>query len=122
MKVDVKVDININAQGIKDAVSSTQLWRFAAVEWHRLYRPYVPFQTGVLYNEVVITPDKYGATIEHTMPYAHYIYNGVSKSGSPLHFRRTMSFMASREWDKAAIPTKLPILIQAIENYIGKSL
>lgn len=106
MKVDVEVNINIPKHLAK--ARDPAFWTFAATEWHRLYMPYVPMRTGMLMSQVVITPGQ----IEHTVPYAHYIYD------NNLRFRRDLHPLASREWDKAAEPTQKPKLIRAMQAYV----
>ena len=45
---------------------------YAALEYHNLYKKYVPYKEGILQNTVNITPWQ----IIHTQPYAHYQYMG----------------------------------------------
>lgn len=82
------------------------LWLYAAQQWHRLYAPYVPRDTGRLYNEVRISPGQ----IEHTAPYAAYVYGGG--------FSADAGGAASRAWDRAAEPTQKPKLIAAMQAYV----
>lgn len=134
--------INIDVKGHTDAVKGSAFWTFAASEWHRLYRPYVPFKEGVLYNQVNITGGNGEGVIEHTAPYAHYAYEGITygpnvpitqggvvvgfyspkapkrPTGGMLHY----SGMGSRHWDEAAKPTQLPSLIASLQAYIDKKL
>ena len=101
---EVNIDIPKHLREIQD----DKFWTFAAVEWHRLYSPYVPMATGMLMSQVVITPGQ----IEHTVPYAHHIYDGS------FRFRKDLHPLASREWDQAAIPTQGSKLIQAMQGYV----
>lgn len=107
MKVEVS-EVNINIEGHLREVRSDPFWTFAAQQWHRLYQPYVPMRTGTLAQQVVITPGQ----IEHTVPYAHYIYDGK------FRFRKDLHPLASREWDKAAEPTQKPKLIREMQKYV----
>lgn len=103
--VEAKIDVEQNIQKVQDPA----FWTYAASEWHRLYGPYVPMQTGNLKNTVVIRPGE----IEHTVPYARYQYEG--------HFKhnRDLNPKASRKWDKAAAPTQKPKLISTMQGYIN---
>jgi hypothetical protein len=132
-------EVHIDIEGKLRKVRSDPFWTFAASEWHRLYKGYVPKRTGVLSEQVVITPGQ----IEHTAPYAHYQYVGevygpnypvyengvivgwVSPRGRPKHptgrslkYKRDLNPLASREWDKAAEPTQKPKLVRAMQRYI----
>jgi hypothetical protein len=101
---EVKVDLPHRLQQVQDP----RFWTFAAQQWHRLYQPYVPMRTGTLAQQVTITPGQ----IEHTAPYAHYIYDGH------FHFRRDLHPLASREWDRAAEPTQKPKLVREMQKYV----
>jgi hypothetical protein len=132
---EIKIDIPKHLREVADPA----FWTFAATEWHRLYMPYVPMRTGMLMSQVVITPGQ----IEHTAPYAHYLYKGEvygpnypitedgvavgwrSPAGLPKHptgrrlsFRHDLHPLASREWDQAARPTQEPKLVNAMQAYV----
>ena len=141
MKIAVSVgDIKINVHGITDKVlNDTGFWKYAATEWHRLYKDYVPMKNGILYNRVTITPKQ----IEHTAPYAHYQYEGRAygpnypntegkravgffsqpnqtkkPTGKALNYIKDQHPKACAHWDKAAAPTQTPKLVQAMQLYI----
>lgn len=111
MKITLSVaDVNVDVNGIASrAETDRDFWTFAASEWHRLYEPYVPMQTGTLKDTVDIRPKE----IEHTVPYARYQYNG-----SNFNFRRDKHPKASAFWDLAAAPTQLPKLASSLQAYI----
>lgn len=109
ISVDVKVDINVPK--IMAIIDGDKFWTFAASEWHRLYSPFVPMQTGNLMKDVTVKPK----TIVHNAPYARRQYNG------DFNFRTTGEGgheKACKEWDKAAIPSQGPILISSLQAYI----
>ena len=130
--------VEINIQGHLGRVEGEKFWTYAGSEWHRLYRPYVPFKEGALYNTVNITGGGNNAIIEHTVPYAHYAYEGEvygpnvpimqggaiagfyspikpkHPTGKMLHF----SGMGSRHWDEAARPTQFPMLVQSLQAFV----
>lgn len=130
-------EVNIDIQGHMNRVQSEKFWTYAASEWHRLYRPYVPFKEGALYGTVSITGGGGAGQIEHTVPYAHYAYEGevygpnvpIMQGGvavgyyspvAPKHpTGRMMHFsgMGTRHWDEAARPTQLPLLIQSLQAF-----
>lgn len=136
MIIRFDVSSSINAAAIRRKVDSdSAFWTFAATEWLRLYKPYVPFDTGTLANTVTITP----GCIEHTAPYAHYQYTGevygpnipITESGRVVGYYspprksptgRALTYhrnpRASKEWDKAAEPTQKPKLISSLQSYI----
>ena len=85
-------------------------WTFAANEWHRLYLDFVPMDTGMLAQNVRITP----GMIEHVEPYANLIYNGTY-----MNFRKDKHPLAAAHWDDVAKPTQMPKLIRSLNAYIG---
>jgi hypothetical protein len=111
LKITLSVaDVNVDVHGITSRVNNDPaFWTFAATEWHRLYEPYVPMQTGMLKDTVSIRPKE----IEHTVIYARYQYNGTG-----FNFRRDMHPKASAKWDQAAAPTQLPKLASSLQAYI----
>lgn len=110
MKVTVTVNNNIDIPKHMKAIRDPVFWTYAASEWHRLYSPYVPRAEGVLMNTVTIQPKE----IIHTVPYAHYQYEGH------FNFRKDKNPKASRHWDKAAKPTEEKKLIQSLQKYIDQ--
>lgn len=133
---EIKIDIPKHLQTVR----SDPFWTFAASEWHRLYAPFVPMDTGQLLRQVNIVPGQ----ITHTAPYARYIYHGeiygpnypIRQGGrvvgyySPRGRRkhptgRRMRFrnpQASARWDKAAEPTQRGKLIAAMQGYADRRL
>lgn len=145
MKITVDVDININTSKLLSPVRSPAFWKFAAVEWHRLYKDYVPMKSGILYQQVLFDSDSTSATITHTAPYAHYQYEGIAYGpnypimegdslvgyfsmpnrrkapmGKLLKYKKDIHPKASRKWDKAAEPTQKEKLLRALERRLGK--
>lgn len=99
-------EVRIDAQGILEKLRSDELWLHAAQTWHGLYAPYVPRDTGRLYEDVRISPGQ----IEHLAPYAAYVYGGSFPADS--------GGVASRAWDRAAEPTQKPKLVAAMQAYV----
>ena len=112
MKITFDVDVKINSEEIAAKVmNDTGLWTYAASEWHKLYAPYVPMDTGMLAAKQVRIGK---GEIEHFAPYAHRHYEGHFNYGYPGNKHPK----ASRKWDKAAEPTQKPSLVKAIQGYI----
>ena len=121
--------VNIDVQGHLGRVEGEKFWTYAASEWHRLYRPYCT---------VNISGGGGEGMIEHTVPYAHYLYEGevygpnvpIMQGGAlvgyfspvaPKHPTGKMlhySGMGSRHWDEAARPTQLPLLVQSLQAFV----
>ena len=138
MDVSMEVEsVNIDISGLMAKVQGPKFWTFAATEWHRLYRPFCPFREGALYGQVNISGGNSAGVIEHTVPYAHYVYEGlvygpnvpISQGGAivgyysptaPKHPTGAMlrfSGMGSRHWDEAAKPTQLPALMSSLQAF-----
>ena len=102
----LRAEVRIDAQEHVQKLRSDGLWLHAAQTWHRLYAPYVPRDTGRLYQDVRILPGQ----IEHLAPYAAYVYGGGFSSDS--------GGAASRAWDRAAEPAQKPKLVAAMQTYV----
>lgn len=136
--MEIRVQIkkfDLKSNEILKAVRTGHVGKYAAVEWLRLYKPYMPFESGILGATVEIEPWK----ITHTAPYAHYQYAGevygpsypiqdgaafFSPKGKPKHRTgRRIQYRnprASAEWDKAVAQTQGHKLAQAIQDYIDR--
>lgn len=112
MKITVDMKM-LDLKGHADKIENDHaFWTYAATEWHRLYSPYVPHDSGLLRSTVEIRPHE----IEHTVPYAHYQYEGIARgSGKSLKYRDPK---ASAHWDQAAAATQMPKLVQSLQTYI----
>lgn len=133
--------VNITVVNLTDAravarksVDNDTFWTFAANEWWRQYKNWVPSITGQLYSNVSIAPKE----ITHNAPYAHYLYEGKmmvapngsawAKRGEIKHYngmalKYTGSPVQGPRWDDAAAPTQRPKLEQSLENYLdGKDV
>lgn len=113
MKINVEVEsVRVNVPRIVDKVRSEKMWRYAAVQWHKLYTPYVPFDTGTLTRDVAFSSNPGIGIIDHNAPYARYVYNGH------FRFRKDQHPLATRQWDKAAAKTQLRALERSIQAYV----
>lgn len=138
MKITISLaEVNINTKALTSKLENDRgFWTYAANTWHKLYLPYVPFDQGPLRSQVSTRPKE----IEHTVPYAHYQYEGMvygpnhpvmekdrivgyfstrnrpkKPTGKRLKYKNPK---ASAKWDKAAEPTQKPKLIRSLQKYI----
>ena len=145
MDIDVEVtEFTLNIPKLMSEAEGKKLWTYAGSEWHRLYKEYVPHSPGggMLYSTVTITGGNCNATVKHTSPYAHYMYEGVvygpnvpitqggvitgyfspkvpkTKTDKNIHYSQLFNGKACRHWDEAAKPTKGPVLIRSLQGYI----
>lgn len=141
MKIRIGADVNINVNALMAPVRSDKFWKFAAMEWHRLYKDWVPMKEGDLYNQVRFAPKE----ITHTAPYAHYMYEGKvygpniplyegdhiagyfsqpnrkkKPTGKSLKFSRQYHDKACARWDQAAAPVQGQKLADALKDYLKK--
>lgn len=113
-KVIVSIKNQINAARWAHRVNNDPgLWTFAANTWYKLCEPWTPFDTGTLLDEVLIEPKR----IFYIMNYAIYVYHG-----DRMHFQTLHHPLATHHWDKAAEPTQMPKLLQAMQGYIDTRL
>ena len=52
MGISVIVESHVDVPERMRAIRDDAFWLYAATEWHRLYTPYVPMQTGALCHTV----------------------------------------------------------------------
>lgn len=108
MSFSVKAETSIDIPKHLKEIRNSTFWTFAASEWHRLYSPFVPMQTGNLYENVIIRPNE----IEHTAPYARAVYEKNRNYRTDKHPKATC------KWDAAAISTQKQKLIHAMQEYV----
>lgn len=101
---------HIDLQAWTDAVRSDDMWLFAAQQWHALYGPWVPFDTGALYQVVEFEPGQ----INHLVSYAQKVYEG------DYNYQKDVHPFATRYWDLAAAETQLPLLVAALQGYVDE--
>lgn len=135
MAFKMKVTSKVNISKHMSKVQSDKFWEFAATEWWKLITPHAPMQSGNLSENVTIRPKE----IEYNSPHAHYQYTGLvmgpnfydpdfgfwsppgqkkEYTGGALNYSKAKHPLASKEWDKAAAPTKKPDLIDALQDYV----
>ena len=142
--IGFKIDkVEVDAVKVANSIVNDKMGLFAATEWHRLYKDYVPMETGALYNNVSIEPWE----ITHTVPYAHYAYEGKvfspsipitegaytagyfsppgkpkKKTGRTLKFSKAQHPKATAKWDKAAEAVQLTKLVRALQEFVDKKV
>jgi hypothetical protein len=112
--VSIKTTVSQDFKDLNDIVQNNvlddELGTFAAATWHRLYTPYVPMDSGMLAQDVRISPWE----IVHNVPYAGRQYRGITHD-----FRRNKHPLASAQWDQAAMPAKLGTLNRTLTEYLA---
>lgn len=108
--MEIKLKCNINPNKIVSKITGNKdFWMIAHMEWWRLYKDYVPYQSGNLMANVTVTEKG----IRHNEPYAHRMY-----TGDEFNFRTDKHELASARWDKAAKPSQFPKLIRTLNGYV----
>lgn len=119
-------DVKVDASEVLSAVRGDKLGKFAATEWLRLYRQYMPYEpraTTVVAWKII-----------HSEPYAHYDYEGnvrgpnvpirggeawfSPKAPKSLTGKRLVFSHGSDHWDQKAILTQQGKLVRAIQAFI----
>lgn len=83
---------------------------------------YVPYDNGDLAETVIkdgqptenVTVD----TITYAQPYAHYVYNGISKSGKPLNYQTDKHELATHHWAEKMVTAEGEDVVRQVQNYI----
>lgn len=108
--VDFEIEVNVNIPRILTSVDDPQFGLYAADTWHKLYRDYVPHDTGTLYGTVRMSPFE----IDHIVPYSVPVYE------KNRNYRKDKAPKATAHWSEAAEPVELPKLIRSLQNYIDQ--
>lgn len=109
--VDIRyeVEVEMNIPRILAQTEDPAFGLFAAETWYKLYRDYVPHDTGTLYGTVRLSPWE----IDHIAPYAAPVYE------RNRNYRRDKAPKATSEWSEKAEPTEMPKLIRSLQKYIN---
>lgn len=89
--------------------------KFFAMSCYKHMDKYVPYDTGNLSLIVDVMPNR----IIYESPYAHYIYEGVSKSGKPLNYKKDKHPFATKQWDKKMWSAEKDDITKEVADYIG---
>lgn len=104
----IEVTTDIDIPKVLRKIDNDEFWLYAASEWHRLYKHYVPYRGGELYNNVTIRPKE----IIHNAPYAKEVYT-VNKN-----YRVGQHLYPSCYWDVKAVPTQGQKLVAALQKFV----
>ncbi len=84
---------------------------------------YVPFDEGTLAETVIIdgqpTRNVTENTITYEMPYARYVYYGISKNGKPLNYHTDKHPLAHKYWDKEMWSAEKQDVVKEVQNYVN---
>ena len=108
--VDFEIEVNVNILKILASVDDPQFGLFTADTWYKLYRDYVPHDTGTLYDTVKMSPFE----IDHIAPYSVPVYE------NNRNYRKDKAPKATAHWSESAEPIELPKLIRSMQNYIDQ--
>lgn len=111
MGQNVKVKINIDLQKVGESKITDDVRLFAANNMFRLMSPYVPMDTGMLWQTVEVSTKG----VHYKQPCARYQYNGTN-----FNFSRDKHPLASAKWDKAMLAAQGDKLTRDIQNYINR--
>lgn len=98
-------------------VGNDKVGVFVAETWGKIFKNYVPMDSGTLrttYDSNI--PFK----VTYTEHYSFYQWNGISKSGRPLHYSKEKNPNAQSHWENQAYKDRGKEVAQATENYIRR--
>ena len=107
----VKSDYKGVVKKIKQIATDDRVGTFAVSELIRLMSPYVPMDTGMLYQNYIQQPFR----VTYTQRYAKRIFYGDS-----LNFNREKHPLASSHWHKPAMASRGYELANALTQFIKK--
>ena len=73
---------------------------------------YVPMDTGALRENVHLTE----SSITYESPYAHYQYEGVSKTGKELNYNTPLT---GSHWDRRMVSAEMQDVVKEVQAYVG---
>lgn len=77
---------------------------------------YVPFDTGTLADTVTEETNCY----IYEQPYAHYVYEGISKNGKPLNYHTDKHPLAGSHWDKRMVSAEMQDIVKEVQDFIDR--
>lgn len=113
-------------------MTSSEAKKFLLAEWYKQMYPYIPFQNGIMANNISIEDDG----IHFKGPQARYLYYGMlmvspttgsawAKKGetkvptsTPLHYSHEQHPLACAEWGKVVTHLKGDTIVQEFKKYI----
>ena len=103
----IKADLGINPDG--------PVQRFFTDTCAKHMDKYVLWgDTGNLKDRITKT----AKTITYEMPYAHYQYIGISRSGKKMKPRTDKNPLATSHWDKKMWSAEKNIIIKEVQDYV----
>lgn len=108
--IDFEIEVDVNIPKVLASVDDPQFGLFAAEEWYKLYRDYVPHDSGTLYETIRLNPWE----IDHIAPYSVPVYE------NNRNYRRDKAPKATAHWNEAAEPVEKPKLVKSLQNYIDQ--
>ncbi len=109
MRFTIKIDVGKLRNAVTD---KTRLYANQMLYKHMI--PYIPRRDDNLFQSVNITADG----IEFLMPYAHYQWNGISRSGNPLNYSKEKHPLACDHWEEQVKLNHYDTLLREIKDYI----
>ena len=77
---------------------------------------YVPFDTGTLAETTTEETNCY----IYEQPYAHYVYEGISKSGKPLVYQTDKHPYAGSHWDRRMVSAEMQDIVKEVQDFIDR--
>lgn len=114
----IKVDMSGVSKKVQSLKPDKRLGQFMAETAMAGMDPYVPFRDGALSKDARAEPFK----ITYIAPYAHYIWNGVSKSGKELNISKEKHPKATSHWDEHYAKAHGAELGRAATDYVKRML
>ena len=113
----VKIDVKMKpTDKILGRIFDDSAGRFLAETWAKIFEKYTPRHSGTLGQYYTTEPWK----ITYDQKYAHYQWQGVSKSGRPLNYSKEKNYLAQSHWEEAAERDKSREVANALTAYIKR--
>jgi hypothetical protein len=87
-------------------------------EIRRRMTRYMPYRTGTLATKLTAVDSATSITVR--APYAEWLYNGLRRDGTPIHYTKTFNPAAGPKWDQTLMAAEKEAIAAAVKNYAGR--
>lgn len=94
--------------------SNGRIQKFFTSECAKAMDEFVPMRDGNLRDYEID-----GSYIIYNQPYAHYQYEGISKSGNPLNYSKDKHPLATHHWDNVMWTAKGEDIVKKVQQKLG---
>ncbi len=112
MKINCTIKLDTKLDNIVNELGSNTFGKFLAVEVHKHYTPFMPYNTGAYSTSINFAAWNY----THKVPYAQEVYT------KHKHYRTDRNPFATAEYISVGESVAMPKIEQSVNNYIKERI